>query len=284
MSVSNPYRLARGWTEALRAVRRQRSVILGYHGVQRCRRTDDVMMLQLDPARFRGQIRMFVAAGFEFVTVAELARRADGGVPPPGLAAVSFDDGLRNNLTTALPILNTFDVPATVYVPSGWIGRRNPWIAAGAGNETVSKDELRQLASAGWEIGSHTVDHADLATLDYAGCRDQIERDRIALQTIVRKPVETLAYPYGRYAEAAIAAAKDAGLRAAVTTGSGSWEPFELTRAMMGAADPFAVSMLKITDRYEPMLRTPPLPLVRAASKRLRQRLGQRRVEPERPA
>ena len=67
-----------------------------------------------------------------------------------------------------------------------------------------------------------------------------------------------------------VAAARNAGLLAAVTTGSGSWEPYELTRAMIGAADPFPVVLLKMTDRYEPLLRFVPLRAMRRASRRFR--------------
>ncbi|MGH2870527.1 MAG: hypothetical protein ACRDNK_23530, partial [Solirubrobacteraceae bacterium] len=61
-----------------------------------------------------------------------------------------------------------------------------------------------------------------------------------------------------------------AGLLAAVTTGSGRWDRYELTRAMISAGDPLAVLLLKLTDRYEPWLRARPLRLLRAASKRVR--------------
>ena len=90
------------------------------------------------------------------------------------------------------------------------------------------------------------------------------------LEEILGAAVETFAYPFGSYGPAAVSAARNAGLVAAVTTGSGSWEPYELTRAMIGAADPLAVALLKMTDRYEPLLRIVPLRAIRRASKRLR--------------
>lgn len=277
MTSTASYRLSRTWVYALRRVRRQRAVILGYHGVAAVPRKDDLFLMQLSPARFRAGVEMMLAAGFRFVTVAELVRLAAGGPPPPGLAAVSFDDGMRNNLTRAMPILSELGIPATVYVPSGWLGGTSPWISPGADGEILNEDELRDVARAGWEIGAHTVTHADLSALDYAHCRQEIDGSRDALQQITGMPVETFAYPFGRYDATAIEAVRDSGLLAAVTTGSGSWDPLELTRGMVGAADPFPVLLLKLTDRYEPLLRLPPLPLIRQASKQLRRRLGDRR-------
>jgi hypothetical protein len=50
-----------------------------------------------------------------------------------------------------------------------------------------------------------------------------------------------------------------------------------MTRAMVGGADPFPVLLLKMTDRYEPLLRVPPLPLARRASQKLRRLVRDRR-------
>lgn len=187
---------------------------------------------------------------------------------------MSFDDGLRNNLTTAMPILRELGIPATVYVPTDWTGGSNPWIGAEADGEILSETEVRELVAEGWELGSHTATHADLSVLDYANCRREIDQCRVALERITGIPVKTLAYPFGRYGPTAVKAARDSGLLAAVTTGSGSWDPFELTRAMIGSADPFPIVLLKLTDRYEPLLRSKPLALVRRKSKQMRSRVG----------
>ena len=184
---------------------------------------------------------------------------------------------MRNVLTTGMPILSELGIPATVYAPSGWLGGTSPWISPGDDGEILSEAELRQIAAAGWEIGAHTVTHADLSVLDYDRCREEIDRSRDALQQVSGVPVETFAYPFGRYGRAAVEAVRDSGLLAAVTTGSGSWNPLTLTRAMVGGADPFAVLLLKMTDRYEPLLRFPPLAFGRRSSKQLRGRLHDRR-------
>jgi peptidoglycan/xylan/chitin deacetylase (PgdA/CDA1 family) len=252
-------------------------VILGYHGIAHCPRKDDLFMLQLPPERFRAQLEMMLAAGFRFLTVAELAREAAGGTPPPGYAVVSFDDAMRNLLTNALPILRELGIPATVYVPTRWLGASSPWIGPGGDGAILTVEELRELAAAGWEVGAHTLTHADLSKLDYEGCRAEIEGSCDALRDLTGANVQTLAYPFGYYGPAAVAAARDSDLVAAVTPGSGIWDPFELTRAMVGAADPFPIVLLKLTDRYEPLLSSPPMRAVRRASKQVRNRLGERR-------
>lgn len=245
-------------------------MVLGYHGVATSRLRDDLSLLQVSPARFRRQIEALLAADFEFLTMAEFARRADGGVPEPGMAAITFDDGLRNNHSIALPILREYDIPATVYVTIGFIGGASPWIGPNGDGAMMHEPELRDLVAEGWELGAHTMTHADLATLDYAACRREIEESRDELARIAGADVETFAYPFGRYGRDAVKAARDSGLLAAVTTGSGSWSRYEMTRAMIGAIDPLPIVLLKLTDRYEPMLRSAPMRAIRSASKRTR--------------
>jgi peptidoglycan/xylan/chitin deacetylase (PgdA/CDA1 family) len=261
-----------GWLRVLKAMARRRAVVLGYHGVAVCSRRDDPFMLTLSPERFRRQLEMMRAAGFEFVTAAELAAAAGGGAPPPGLAAVTFDDGLRNNLTIALPILRELGIRASVYVPTGWIGQTSPWTRGEQGS-ILNGREIVQLSAAGWEIGAHGVGHPDMAKLDYDGCLAEVRESCRVLAELAGQPVQTFAYPFGNYGEPAIAAVRDAGLLAALTTGSGSWSPFEMTRAMVGAVDPLPVFMLKLGDLYEPLLRTRPLRVARSMSRRLRGRM-----------
>jgi peptidoglycan/xylan/chitin deacetylase (PgdA/CDA1 family) len=259
-------------------------VILGYHGITRSPLRQDLSLLLVRPARFRAQIESLLEAGFRFVTVAELARLGAGGEPPPGYAAISFDDGMRNNRTIALPILRDYGIAATVYVTIGFIDGISPWIGAKSDNRMLSEQEIRELAREGWELGAHTMTHPDLSTLDYAACRREIEESRTALERIGEVGVETFAYPFGHYGPAAVAAVRDSGLLAAVATGLGSWDAYELRRAMIGAADPTPIFLLKLADRYEPLLRLPPVDLLRQASKRLRGRIqeSQRHGPPDR--
>src|SRR5438309_11176576 len=270
MSAGPRNRPAAGMRPSVRALARicrQRSVVLGYHGVAASKLREDLSLLQVSPARFRRHIELLLGAGFSFVTMAELARRAGGGTPEPGLAAVTFDDGLRNNHTTAMPILAEYGIPATVYVTIGFIGGVSPWIGPAGDGAMMDEPELRELAAAGWELGAHTMTHPDLSTLDYDACLREIEDGRVELERIGGVSVETFAYPFGRYGPAALAAARDSAVIAAVTTGSGSWERYEITRAMIGAIDPLPVVLLKLTDRYEPLLRSAPARAARSAHK-----------------
>jgi peptidoglycan/xylan/chitin deacetylase (PgdA/CDA1 family) len=240
------------WRLAARTMRDRGSVILCYHGVGASTLAEDPSHLRVPPARFRAQLELLLDAGFEFVSVSDFAERAGGGAPPPGLAALSFDDGMHDNHAVLLPILREYGLPATVYVVTGLIGKPNPWMAAGSRARMMTDDELRELAAAGVELGAHSVTHPDLAELDRERCLLEMSESRTTLERLIGKPVRTFAYPFCTYGEAAVAAACEAGFEAAVTChGRGGWAPYELRRTMITGRDGMPSFVLKLAGRYE---------------------------------
>ena len=263
-----------------RMLRARRSVILCYHGVGPTSTSIDPGFLRVRPDVFRAQLDLLLGAGFEFVTVAELADRSAGAEPPPGLAALSFDDGMDDNHAVVLPILTELGLTATVYVATGLIGKPNPWMAADAGARMMDEPELRELAAAGFEIGAHSVTHPDLSQLDYETCLREMTQSRRTLERVVGSPVRTFAYPFCRYGPAALAAARASGFTAAVTCqGLGSWDRYELKRSLITGKDGLPIFLLKLTDAYQPLFESGPSRLVRAATRRLRGRRREREQE-----
>ena len=268
---------ARALVPVVRAVARRTSVILCYHGIGRTTAREDPDFLRVDPDAFRTHLELLTAGGFRLVTVADLVERMDGGAPPPGLAAISFDDGLDDNHDVALPILRELGAPATVYVVSGMIGRPNPWLDPALGCRMMTEDELRTLVAAGFELGAHTVTHPDLSQLGYDACLDEMVRSREAVERIQGRPVRTFAYPFCRYGDAAVAAAEAAGFEAAVTCHErGGWKRYELRRPMITGKDGLTSFALKLSGAYYPLFHSAPGRLVRVSTRELRRRVRAR--------
>jgi peptidoglycan/xylan/chitin deacetylase (PgdA/CDA1 family) len=97
-----------------------RGAILLMHRVVR-RKSDTAAADLTVTTTFLAEALAFMrAAGMEFVTLGELGRRlAEGETVSRRAVALTFDDGYRDNLTLALPILRRFWAPATIFVPSG---------------------------------------------------------------------------------------------------------------------------------------------------------------------
>jgi peptidoglycan/xylan/chitin deacetylase (PgdA/CDA1 family) len=257
---------------ALRELRRRRSVILAYHGVGQSDPAEDPHSLRIPTERLRLHIRLLAEAGFEFTTVAALAERAGGDVPPPGLAALSFDDGMADNHAILMPLLEELGITATVYVTTGLIDQPNPFMTYGSSARMMNRQELADLAAAGFELGAHTVHHPDLSKLGEDECLREMVESRELLEAIAEVPVTTFAYPYGRAGEAAVRAARRAGFVAAVADQSGSGSMYELKRAMISGKDGLPTFVLKVGDSYERLYHSIPGSAVRRASRGIRRR------------
>lgn len=254
-------------------------MILAYHGLGEAPPDSDPHHLLVHPDRFRTHVGLLSEAGFQFITVAELAARTPaGGTPPPGLAAISFDDGMEDNFSEALPILRELGIPATVYVLTGAIGAPNPWLSPKSGRRMMNGEELRALAQAGLELGAHTVTHPDLSRLDAEACLKEMTESKDAVEEITGEPVRTFAYPFGHYGPAAMQAARAAGFEAAVTcVNRGSWDPFELKRTLVTGRDGLGSFLARVSGIYEPLVLSRAGTAARRATAGVRSRLRARR-------
>jgi peptidoglycan/xylan/chitin deacetylase (PgdA/CDA1 family) len=238
---------------------------LAYHGVADVSLRRDPDRLFVRPEDLRRQIARLREWGYRLVSFGELAREADRA----GLAALTFDDGFVDNLEALVPLLAELDVPATVFVVSGWLGQPHP---AARWTRIVSADELRDVRAAGMEIGGHSATHADLSTLSYDAALDELSRAKRELEEVLGEPVEVAAYPYGRADTDTIRAGRDAGFRAAcLCTARGSWDdPLALPRQDMDNGCTLLGLRLKRDDRYEPLMRLAPVRAARRAGRRMR--------------
>jgi peptidoglycan/xylan/chitin deacetylase (PgdA/CDA1 family) len=240
---------------------------LAFHGVADVPLRHDPQGLFVAPDELRRHLRRLRDWGYRLVTFGRLAELAADG-RAAGHAALTFDDGLVDNLESLVPLLAEEDAPATVFVVSGWLGKPYPW---GEWARIVTEEELRELAANGLEIGAHSRHHDDLSTLGYEQVRADLEECKCDLEEIVGR-VEIAAYPYGRANRETIRACRDAGFRAACRiSGEGTWsEPHNLPRQDMLNHSSALGLRLKRDDLYEPLMRLAPARAARRASRALK--------------
>jgi len=139
----------------------------------------------------------------------------------PGIC-VTFDDAFACLLDSALPATAERGIPTTVFAVSGNLGAPPRWaMEAGrpdAALRTMTAEELRQAESRfPCRIGSHTVSHRPLGTLDREAATKELRTSRATLTDILGHDVNDLALPHGSYNDETVRLARSAGYGTVLT-------------------------------------------------------------------
>jgi peptidoglycan/xylan/chitin deacetylase (PgdA/CDA1 family) len=209
------------------------ALILTYHAIEA-----GPAPLCTDPRRFEAQVDAVVESGAEVVTVRDLAERLRSGtLGEASTVVLTFDDGFTSVAETAAPLLRARNLPATVFCVAGHLGGSSDWETARNGgfrSRIASAEALRRLAAAGFELGSHGVDHSPLADASGPTLRREIVESRTALEDLLETQVTSFAYPYGAVPDRAGRELVAETYRAACTTVLGripaAGDPLRLAR------------------------------------------------------
>lgn len=120
--------------------------------------------------------------------------------PDPKTIVITFDDAYGDTFRYAVPILLKYDIPATFFISSGYIGtdRPFPWdLAIGQKYDVMNWEEVKELTRLGFEIGSHTVNHLNLGKSSMEALRDEMIRSKSQIENVIQKGVTSFAYPFG---------------------------------------------------------------------------------------
>jgi peptidoglycan/xylan/chitin deacetylase (PgdA/CDA1 family) len=98
-------------------------VIMMYHSVRDVR---SVYRISISPARFQRHVE-FLASHYRIVPLEEFLDATHSRARLEGMACITFDDGYVDNIGAAREILARQGITATVFVPTGYVGRPYFW-------------------------------------------------------------------------------------------------------------------------------------------------------------
>ena len=178
------------------------------------------------PEKFGEQMKLLHDWGYTTITTTMLIQAITQGAElPPRPFLITIDDGNLDNYTNAFPIMQKYGFTGVLYLVGNYIGAQ----------DYMNVDQVLEMHSAGWEVGSHSMSHLDLTKLEPDALRIEIIDSREMLEEKLGIPVLTFAYPFGFKNESALDYVKFAGYMGAMgasgyTPAQGLWNLYYLQR------------------------------------------------------
>jgi peptidoglycan/xylan/chitin deacetylase (PgdA/CDA1 family) len=143
----------------------------------------------------------FLKAHYRVISADELLGHVAGSAPlPPRAVLITFDDGYRDVLTHAYPILKRYGHPAVLFVSTDFIGGTSRFAHdrqfARFANAILNWKEVRALGEF-LEIGSHAQSHRPLSRILPEEARCEIVASKAVIEERLGRPVRLFSYPKG---------------------------------------------------------------------------------------
>lgn len=190
--------------------------VLTYHSISTST-TSSFAPLTVAPELFADQLAAVRDDGIDVIPFSEVPVALAAG---RDAVAITIDDGFADAAEHAAPALARHGLPATLFVPSGYVGGSSHWLSGEDGRRPMlSWRAIADLARSGFEIGSHGHLHlaADVNPPELVA-RDALA-SRIELEDHLGCEITSFAYPFGYHAGPARRAVKEAGFAQACAVG-----------------------------------------------------------------
>lgn len=177
------------------------------------------------PEVFRKHLKFIKSKGIKFLAPDEFFQ-SDSGV------LLTFDDGFVDLYEYALPILIEENIPAVIFVVSGYAGKKNDWeVTMGKSFTHLSWDKIKEMHKYGVTIGSHSHLHPDYSRSPLDVVKKDMKESLEIISDEIGERVKYLSYPFGRIRESQIELAGEVGYeKAFISTPRKTDNPYLLGR------------------------------------------------------
>ena len=207
--------------------------IIMYHSIDE---RAAVTKLSVSPESFERQMYFLKRGNYNVVRLEDLPDLMKNERIPNKTIAITFDDGLENNYRYAFPVLKKLDIPATIFICPGLVGK---------GGYLTWSHVVEMSESGVISIGSHTMAHAYLPGSTEQKLDIEISDSKRAIESHIRKEIYSFSYPLGGFNDYVRDKVRDAGYRIAVATNPGKDYPDH---------DEFAMKRLRISRTSDSLL------------------------------
>ncbi len=172
---------------------------------------------------------------------------------------LTFDDAYADFYENAFPALQRHGYPATLYVPTAYVGGTCEWLRE-EGETTlpmVSWSQLAEMSASGIECGGHSHTHVQLDAIPFAAANTEIRRSKAILEDHLGHEVLSFAYPHGWNGGPVKRMARAAGYTSACAVknmlSSSTDDPFELARLVVTGTTSVADLAQLLNHRITPL-------------------------------
>jgi peptidoglycan/xylan/chitin deacetylase (PgdA/CDA1 family) len=166
--------------------------------------------ITVSPARFERQMGWLRRRGLRGVSMSTLLDAWRAG-RSRGLVGLTFDDGYADFLEYAVPVLAQYGFGATTFPVAGLLGGNNDWDPDGPRKPLMTEAQVRKVAEAGFEIGSHGMRHVSLPGTPAAAVAAEAAESMAILRAVSGQDVAGFCYPFGHVDAPAVDAVRAAG-------------------------------------------------------------------------
>lgn len=157
-------------------------------------------------AYFKEQIKMLADSGYHSITPDDYyAYLTTGKELPSKPVMFTFDDTIEEHYTVAATELEKYGFKGVFFLMTVSIGRPG----------YLTKEQVKDLSDRGHVIASHTYDHHNVRQFAGDDWDNQMVKPKTKLESIIGKPVDYFAYPFGEWKPEAIPELQKRGYKAA---------------------------------------------------------------------
>ncbi|MBN3038398.1 MAG: polysaccharide deacetylase family protein [Candidatus Omnitrophica bacterium] len=230
--------------------------VLLYHSINSAD-AQDYLGIRVKPESFYRQMEYLYRENYRVLSLGNLIKYMGDSRPIPARSlAITFDDGYKDILKNAVPVLKKFGFTATIFIAPTYIegDKGNPenywekW-------EYLSWEELKHLADSNIDIGSHSLSHRPLRNMAKEAMHKEARESKNRLEQALGVSVDLFSYPHGVFNQELKDILRKDGYIAACSSLPGKndsqCDVFELKRTEINTQDSLFEFKKKLAGSYD---------------------------------